>query len=90
MNQGMTMLNVAKITRKGQVTIPKNIREKLKSDVVEFEVVENQVILKPVASVAGSLQKYARKKRGISFREAREKAWDEVIHERHIAQADRR
>lgn len=77
-----------KITSKGQVTIPKRIREKLNSEVVEFEVVNDKVIIKPVRSVAGSLKAYA--KAFIPFKEAREKAWEEVVHERYSKKTDRR
>jgi AbrB family looped-hinge helix DNA binding protein len=38
------MAFTAKITSKGQVTIPKAIRKVLKGDVVEFEVLGDQVI----------------------------------------------
>jgi AbrB family looped-hinge helix DNA binding protein len=82
------MLTIAKITKKGQVTIPKKIREKLKSDVISFEVEEGKVVVKPIRSVAGSLQKYARKE--ISYKEAREKAWNEVIRERYGSKDNRR
>jgi len=79
----------AKITKKGQVTIPQKIREKLNSKVIEFDIVENTVVVRPVKSVAGSLSSYTSKKL-IPFREAREKAWDEVIRERYGATSDRR
>jgi AbrB family looped-hinge helix DNA binding protein len=82
------MLTAVKITKKGQVTIPKKIREKLKSDVVSFEVEEGKVVVKPIRSVAGSLQKYGRKE--ISYKEAREKAWDEVIREGYGSKDNRR
>jgi AbrB family looped-hinge helix DNA binding protein len=82
------MLTPVKITKKGQVTIPKKIREKLKSDVIAFEVEEGKVVVKPIRSVAGSLQKYSRK--GISYGEAREKAWEEVIRERYGSKDNRR
>ena len=74
------LTNVSRVTKKGQVTIPKKIRDKLKSDAVVFEILDDKVILKPVRSVAGALQKYA--KVLIPFKEAREKAWEEVAHER--------
>jgi AbrB family looped-hinge helix DNA binding protein len=67
----------AKITQKGQVTIPRKIREKLRSEVIEFDIVNDQIIIRPLASVAGSLAAYG-KKESLPFREAREKAWDEV------------
>jgi AbrB family looped-hinge helix DNA binding protein len=82
------VLTTAKITKKGQVTIPKQIRERLKSDIIEFDIVDDTIIIKPVKSVAGSLKKYA--KTVIPFKEAREKAWDEVTDERYGKKAVRR
>ena len=72
----------AKITKKGQVTIPRKIREKLNSEVIEFDVLENDVVIKPVKSIAGSLNSYS-KKRVIPFKEEREKAWEEIVREQH-------
>jgi len=34
-----------KITSKGQVTIPKKIRERLKATAVYFEVIDNDVVV---------------------------------------------
>ena len=53
------MGKTAKVTSKGQVTIPKEIRDILDSDVVEFEVEDKRVILRPVKRVAGKLSSYA-------------------------------
>jgi AbrB family looped-hinge helix DNA binding protein len=84
------MTTIAKITRKGQVTIPRKIREKLNSEVVEFDVMEdNNIVLRPVKSVAGSLSSYAKRGAG-SFREIRERAWEKVVGERYGKKADRR
>lgn len=71
------MSTTMKITRKGQVTIPHQIREKLGSEVIEFDIVNDQVIIKPQTSVAGSLSAYG-KKESITFKEARERAWAEI------------
>lgn len=72
-----------KITLKGQVTIPKEIREKLKANAVYFEVDGNTVIVKPVRDAAGSLSEYAGKVRhGVSLRQAKEKAWEAAIREK--------
>lgn len=73
---GMT----AKITSKGQVTIPRKIRDVLKSDTVEFEVVESGVLIRPVSSVDGSLSSYAKGDRSLG--KIRDKAWEEVAHAR--------
>ncbi len=74
------MLTTAKITKKGQVTIPRKIRKRLDSQVVEFAIIGEDIVLRPVKSVAGSLRSYAKKK-AVTFKEAREKAWDEATKE---------
>jgi len=83
------MLTTAKITKKGQLTIPRKIREHLDSQVVEFAIVGKQIVMRPVKSVAGSLSPYA-KKGTVPFKEAREKAWEEAVGERYGEKAGRR
>lgn len=82
------LTNVSRLTKKGQLTLPKKIRDKLNSDAVVFEIVDDKVILRPVRSVAGALRKYA--KGLIPFGKARERAWEEVAHERSRKRIDRR
>ncbi len=74
------MAYTAKITSKGQVTIPKAIRETLKSDVVEFQVAKGKVMLKAVKSVGGALRVYS--KEPAAFSDVREKVWREVVDEK--------
>ncbi len=69
-----------KITSKGQVTIPKKIREILSSDTVEFEVIKGNVVVKPIKSVGGSLSQYAKKY--IPFKKMRGKVWGAVASDR--------
>lgn len=69
-----------KITSKGQTTIPKEIRDLLKSDVIEFEVVEGNVVLKPIRSIGGSLNQYS--KRYVPLKDIRGRVWEEVARER--------
>jgi len=76
------MSMTAKITQKGQITIPRKIRDKLGSEVVEFDIVKGQVIIRPLMSVAGSLSGYA-KKDSIPFQEVRERAWEEITREKY-------
>ena len=83
------MLTTAKITKKGQVTIPRKIRQQLDSQIVEFAIVGNEIVMRPVKSVAGSLSSYG-KKEAVTFKEAREKAWDEAVRERYGKKANRR
>lgn len=69
-----------KITRKGQVTIPKEIRDFLGSDIVEFKLTGGNVVVKPVKSVAGSLSGYARKY--TPLKDVRDKVWEKVAYDR--------
>ena len=70
----------AKITKKGQVTVPKKIRDFLSSNIIEFEIIDDKVIIKPVKSVAGSLRKYAKKY--VSFEKVRNETWNKVADEK--------
>jgi len=72
-----------KITSKGQVTIPKEIRERLKTNTVYFEVEDDTVTVKPVRDAAGSLSEYAKNvKPGASMKKIKEMAWEEAIREK--------
>jgi len=72
-----------KITSKGQVTIPKEIRAKLKTNAVYFEVQDDTVIVKPVRDAAGSLKEYAGNViPGESMKKMRDRAWEEAVREK--------
>jgi len=72
-----------KITSKGQVTIPKEIREKLNARSVYFEVEDDTVMVKPVRDAAGSLREYAGNvKPGVSMRQMKDKAWEVAVREK--------
>jgi AbrB family looped-hinge helix DNA binding protein len=72
-----------KITRKGQVTIPKAIRERLKASAVYFEVKGDAVMVKPVRDAAGSLREYAGNvKPGVSMKQMKDKAWAAAVREK--------
>lgn len=78
----MTTASV-KITRKGQVTIPKEIREKLNASAVYFEVADDIVMVKPVRDAAGSLSEYAGNvKPGVSMKQMKDRAWEEAVREK--------
>jgi AbrB family looped-hinge helix DNA binding protein len=75
--------SAVKITRKGQVTIPKAIRDKLKANAVYFEVKDDIVMVRPVRDAAGSLREFAGNvKSGASMRQMKEKAWEEAVREK--------
>ena len=72
-----------KITKKGQVTIPKEIRERLKTNTIYFDVKEDDIVVRAVRDVAGSLHEYAKNvKPGISIRQMKEKSWEVAVHEK--------
>ena len=72
-----------KITSKGQVTIPKEIREKLKANSVYFEVEDDTVMVKPVRDAAGSLSEFAGNvKPGVSMRQMKDRAWEVAVREK--------
>lgn len=69
-----------RITRKGQVTIPKKIRDKLNARSVYFEVVNDVVVVKAVRDAAGSLSEYAGNvKPGVSMKRMKDSAWEEAV-----------
>lgn len=72
-----------KITKKGQVTIPKEIRERLKAAAVYFDVVNDEVVVRAVRDAAGSLSEYAVNARSYdSMEQMKDKAWEEAVHEK--------
>jgi AbrB family looped-hinge helix DNA binding protein len=72
-----------RITKKGQVTIPKKIRERLQATAVYFEVVDDEVVVRAVRDAAGSLSEYARNVQpDVSIKQMKARAWEEVVHEK--------
>jgi AbrB family looped-hinge helix DNA binding protein len=70
----------AKVSSKGQITLPKQIRDLLKSDFVRLVVEDGEVRLEPVPDLAGSLAKYAKDKPVENEREA---AWEAELRDRY-------
>jgi len=70
----MKMEVIGKISSKGQVTIPKKIRDLLGTDIIKFKVEDNVIKIEPIEDVAGSLSKYAKK--GVSFEQERQISWE--------------
>jgi len=50
---------IAKITSKGQITIPAAFRKRLKSSFVSVEMEGDKIIIKPVAEIGGIFKKFA-------------------------------
>ncbi|HDD53105.1 MAG: AbrB/MazE/SpoVT family DNA-binding domain-containing protein [Deltaproteobacteria bacterium] len=70
---------IAKITSKGQVTIPKKMRDMLGSDIVRFRVENERIILEPVRDLGGIFKKYGRG--DLPFEREREIAWEKIADE---------
>jgi antitoxin PrlF len=86
-----------RVTSKGQVTIPKRVREALgitPGSQVDFVLEEGRVVLAPVAggvnALAGSLKKYIRKGMRIPDRVVMEEVRREVAHAAAHAGRNRR
>lgn len=71
---------VSIVTSKGQVTLPKPVREFLHSRTVEFEISGDKIVMRPVRSVGGSLKSYARDYQPLE--EVRDEVWTEVVREK--------
>jgi AbrB family looped-hinge helix DNA binding protein len=70
----------AKVSSKGQITLPKQIRALLKSDYVRLVVENGEVRLEAVPDLSGSLARYAKEKPVENERDA---AWEAELHDRY-------
>ena len=68
---------ITKVSKKGQVTIPKKIRDLLNSNIIKFVIKNEEVTIEPVKDVGGSLAKFAKKK--FYYKEERDIAWENVV-----------
>lgn len=74
------LIKTIKISKKGQVTIPKIIREKIGSNLISFVIEKDEIkIVSADKETYGKLRKYA--KRYIPIKEAREIAWKNIKDE---------
>jgi bifunctional DNA-binding transcriptional regulator/antitoxin component of YhaV-PrlF toxin-antitoxin module len=70
----------ATITSRGQVTLPRIVRNALDSRTIEFDIQDSVVLIRPVRSIAGRLAAYARKQHSLA--EVREQVWKEVARDK--------
>jgi len=72
-----------KITRKGQVTIPKEVRDVLQAEAVYFEVEGDLVLVRPARDASGALREYARNARSAAtLKHMKTKAWVVAVREK--------
>jgi AbrB family looped-hinge helix DNA binding protein len=78
-----------KISSKGQITLPKPIRDRLGEDIVEVISDTAGVRISPVRSAAGSLKAYA-KKLGPNWdwQQVRDEAWREATKKYLVKKPD--
>lgn len=69
-----------KISKKGRITLPREARQALGTDVVKVIVDGGKVLIEPVEDLAGSLRRYAK---AIPLEEAKDRAWTEAIGEKY-------
>jgi bifunctional DNA-binding transcriptional regulator/antitoxin component of YhaV-PrlF toxin-antitoxin module len=73
-------MTTAKITSKGQLTLPREALKRLVTDTVEIELFGDEVRLRPVWSVAGVLRGYGGKK--AVLKDIRNKVREEAAKEK--------
>jgi bifunctional DNA-binding transcriptional regulator/antitoxin component of YhaV-PrlF toxin-antitoxin module len=72
-------INTLIISSKGQLVLPKRVRDMLKSNLVSLEVNEhNQILITAVHDLGGSLASY-QKDTSLTFEEIRNQAWKDNI-----------
>jgi len=75
---------ITKITKKGQITIPAEYRKKLNAEFYSVEIRDNEIIIRPVKSLAGSLKDYAKTDMHIKkIIEEEKKTFTEALIEKH-------
>ena len=74
----------AKITKKGQITIPAKFRKKLRTNIVKINMIDDKVIIKPARNLGGILQQYAIKDKTIEeIMKSEEEAFADAMEEKH-------
>jgi len=77
------LVKTAKVSSKGQITLPREVRKALGTDHVRIVYSGGEVRIEALHDVAGSLARYAARKKKIPFRVARGRAWEAVVREKH-------
>lgn len=79
----MSIAAVATVTSRGQVTLPRAVRDALgDSKSIEFSVDGNVITLQAVPDMSGSLANYAKDKSEVSLSEIRNQVWTQVAHDK--------
>ncbi len=76
---------ITKMTKKGQITIPAEYRKKLKAEYYTVEIKDDEIVIKPLKQLAGSLKKYTKRGKIEQIIEEEKKAFKEALIEKHKA-----
>ncbi|MFQ5709494.1 MAG: AbrB/MazE/SpoVT family DNA-binding domain-containing protein [bacterium] len=74
-----------KISSKGQISIPAEIRKKLSTSILEIQLDKDRIILKPshsILSLGGTLRKYSKNKETNRIGQEDETAWKAHIQKK--------
>ncbi|MFQ5602235.1 MAG: AbrB/MazE/SpoVT family DNA-binding domain-containing protein [bacterium] len=80
------MVYKVKISSKGQISIPTEIRKNLSTNILEMHLDKDQIILKPshsILSIGGALKKYAQNKTTKRIDQEDETAWKTHVQEKY-------
>lgn len=77
------VVKTAKVSSKGQITLPREIRKAFGTDHVRIILEAGSVRIEPVDDVAGSLAHYARGRKHVPFQVARVKAWSAHVRDKY-------
>ena len=72
-------VNTLSISSRGQIVLPKRVRDILQSDIISLEVNEqDQVLISPIRDLGGSLSAY-QKETSLPFEAIRAQAWRDSV-----------
>lgn len=72
-------VNTLSISSRGQIVLPKRVRDILQSDTISLEVNEHgQVLISPIRDLGGSLAAY-QKETSLTFEDIRTQAWHDSM-----------
>ncbi len=77
------VVKTAKISSRGQITLPRDVRKALGTDYVRIVSEQGSVRIEPMNDVAGSLARYAKGRKRAPFRVAGEQAWEAHVRDKY-------
>ena len=76
------LVKTAKVSSKGQITLPREVRSALGTDHVRIVFEDGRVRIEPSPDPGGSLHRYTRGKRKVPFKQEREQAWEAHVRDK--------